>query len=452
MRTSVALSCGSISIVMTLLVACGGSNDSAPAAMSSADAGAVVMPDAGRALRPPVDAATPSDEGAGSDAQPDAFVDMSDAGAGSVDAGPVSIYPQLVSSGGPVLTAPHIVPIFFPGYDFTTQVTDFVDKLGATDYWKAATAEYGVGAPTAGTPVIVTTPAPAMITDMFIQAFLVDLASTGKLGTPDPQTIFAVFYPTTTVVTQGMDKSCVDFGAYHSNFEWGTVQYPYAVIPECTNFKTLQGIDMVTGAASHEFIEASTDPIPNNDPAFDREDDDHLAWMFFSVGGENGDMCAQNPSSFYKPMGFDYMVQRGWSNIAAAAGKDPCVPAIPSLPYFNAVPTFPDVVTLSFMDGFVAKTHGIAIDLGVTKTIELDLFSDGAPSAPWTIVATDENAKNGGAPILKFDFDKNGGLDGDKVHLTITVLQKGSNGIEPFLLTSTLGTQKAAWAGVVLSH
>src|SRR5258708_26735937 len=69
--------------------------------------------------------------------------------------------PQVVASGGPVLTAPVVVPIFFAGDDVAqAQLEQFLAQLAADPvYWPATTAEYGVG-PLGVRPSIVSTQSP----------------------------------------------------------------------------------------------------------------------------------------------------------------------------------------------------------------------------------------------------------------------------------------------------
>src|SRR5262249_39975352 len=129
--------------------------------------------------------------------------------------------------------------------------------------------------------------------------------------------------------------------ARHSN-----LAVAYAVIPRCGNFGNLTGLDAVTAAESHELIESATDPYPMYDPAYDRLDDDHYYWSSTLGGAETGDMCAQNPTAFTRFSELPYIVQRTWSNQAALAGHDPCVPPIPDTVYFSAVPELNETLTL----------------------------------------------------------------------------------------------------------
>ena len=90
-------------------------------------------------------------------------------------------------------------------------------------------------------------------------------------------------------------------------------------------------------------------------------------------GGEVGDLCAQEPGAFTQFPELAYTVQRTWSNAAAMASHDPCVPALANEVYFNAVPELNDTITI----GGMFTMLGVQIPVGQTKTIDLDLFSDG---------------------------------------------------------------------------
>ena len=63
--------------------------------------------------------------------------------------------PRVITGGGPVLKKGSVTPVYFPGFDYVAEMTDFSKKIGATKYW-AALAEYGVGQLTMGTPVLLT--------------------------------------------------------------------------------------------------------------------------------------------------------------------------------------------------------------------------------------------------------------------------------------------------------
>ncbi len=418
-------------VVPALFAACGGTTVSPAAVAAGDDAGAT--DDAA----PAVDAGAPLDHGAPSDTYP----------------APHPALPQVVTGGGPVLTAPRVVPIFYPGYDHKTEVVDYLAKMGDTAYWSANVSEYGVGKLTAGDAIELTgETAPTTISDDEIKTFL-----QGKLdgthpefGTPDAQTIYTLFYPSTTTITLSAgggqsDESCQTFGGYHDSVDVGGKATAYAVIPECQDFGGLSGVNVLSSTSSHEFIEAATDPFPMSDPAYTQVDDDHLAWAFFLGGSETGDMCAQDDSSFYQPQGFPYYVQRSWSNAAAAAGKDPCVPSLSDEPYFNSAPVLNDKLSLSG-GGQSIRTKGVKIPVGESKTIEIDLFSEAKTSGPWTVSA---HELGGRTKTLDLSLDKSSGVNGEKLYLTITANSKSQYGASIFVLTSKLGSRSTRWVGFV---
>ena len=370
----------------------------------------------------------------------------SDAGAGDSATSDVPAFPQLVSSGGPTLAHPKVVPIFYPGYTWTTQVTDWLTKVGATAYWSAATAEYGVGALVMGTPVHLTEPSPAATDSQTISTWLAaKLDGTHpEFGVADPETIYAVFFPKTTQI-DGATGSCTSYGGYHEDLSVGGKAIPYAVVPECPTFGPVAGLDMVTGAGSHELIEAATDPYPTSNAAYSSLDDASLPLEIFLGGNaENGDLCSLNWDAFFKPTGFDYVVQRGWSNAAAKLGKDPCAPINPSdEPYFASAPVMPDMATI-----LGTQSKAVKIAVGDTKTIDIKLWSNGPTSKPWTVQV--KQPRRVTTPQLELTLDKTTGQNGDTLKLTIKVLVAGKKNYESFAVESNIGNQRAYWAGVVV--
>ena len=135
---------------------------------------------------------------------------------------------------------------------------------------------------------------------------------------PDANVLYVLHYPTEVTITQegffGVGTSCTNFGGYHGNiqldFTHGRLLVAYAVIPDCGTFGDLTGLDAITATESHELVEAATDPYPKDDPAFANTDSDHAFWGFALGGGENGDLCAQDPASFTRFPELKYVVQR----------------------------------------------------------------------------------------------------------------------------------------------
>ncbi len=164
-------------------------------------------------------------------------------------------------------------------------------------------------------------------------------------------------------------------------------------------------------------------------------------------------MCQNNTDSNYTPPGSTYMVQRSWSNAAAKAGTNPCVPVPSTGPYFNSYPTLPDMVTLGGDYWSPAVTvEGVRIPIGQTKTIDVVLHGDGTTSGPWKVDVQDLSYYSGDTtkPVTQLSLDKTSGSEGDVLHLTIKVLKADASlGGEGFVLTSTLGMQQNIWYAAI---
>jgi hypothetical protein len=151
---------------------------------------------------------------------------------------------------------------------------------------------------------------------------------------------------------------CQNEGGYHSVFQDSNGNYPiFAVVPNCAD--SVQGD--VEVAASHEVVEASTDPYSSS-------------WTFANtsatwavLGGELGDMCESNSNHYTTPDG-DYSAQYIWSNSAAKAGQVPCEPWPDDMPYYDVlgpstfVPTTPGATVNIPLTGWAnsASSSGIA--------------------------------------------------------------------------------------------
>jgi hypothetical protein len=234
-------------------------------------------------------------------------------------------------------------------------------------------------------------------------------------------------------------------GAYHNSLVVAGVSVSYAVIPECAT-DTMTEQQTTTAAASHEMIEAATDPLPlSATPAYSGVDPGHLYYPLVLGGGEVADLCAQWPSSFFVPDELHYTVQRTWSNAAAAAGRDPCQPELDGETFFNAVPTLTDTVHVGTAAPPQA-TLGVAIAPGTSKVVDVVLYSE-ADVGPFTVSALSIPV---GGSNLAFAWDRTTGNNGDILHLTITVNYVDSTyGGEPFVIESTLGAETNYWLGYV---
>lgn len=372
----------------------------------------------------------------------DAMDEMAPEDSGVPFPAPFPTPPKVISSGGPVLTQGwKVVPVFYStdSPSMQTSVEAFLKATTGSPYWKATVYEYGAGDYVVEPTVVIQTPPPVTTTDSQLKQYIASQADGTHAPWPkaDPNTLFAMFYPSGTTVMLGQSASCTGFGAYHSDWHLAdNTAFPYAVMPRCQG-----GIDILSASTSHELVEAATDPFPQTVPAYGNVDADHLIWAFSSSGGEVADMCQLDQDSFQRMVG-NFLVQRSWSNASAKAGHDPCVPVIASQPYFNAAPVLNETVTLNF--GQTITTKGVNIPIGMSKTIDVVMFSD-KPTPPWTVIAQQTN----GSVNLGFTWDVTQGQNGDILHLTIQAKQTTQYGAAGFFISSTDGNYTHRWYGLV---
>jgi hypothetical protein len=350
--------------------------------------------------------------------------------------------PQVINSGGPVVAAPKVLPILYAGDPGASDVGAFLDELTRTAYWGETTSEYGVGPLTLLSTVTLPEVGPPTISDAELQAMLVEGTSGANpaFGAVDPSTIYTFVLPSGTVESDAQGACCTDFDGYHSETTGGPIAVPYVVACACPGFGGPDSaLHLRTIAISHELVETATDPFPHTNPAFLGEDHDQLVWTLVT-GGELADMCVLNEDAFFIPPGSQYMIQRSWSNAAAEASADPCVPARSPGPYFN---TFPVLGQVSYSLGLLRAptTQGVKIPLGTTLTIPLILYSSAPTGGDWNVRVFDANDIKNGSPNLSLSLDRTTGHNGDTINLTITPNMKDARlRGGAFLLFSELGT------------
>jgi hypothetical protein len=332
-------------------------------------------------------------------------------------------FPEVKSRGGPVSATPRVVPIVFSGDPLAPQITELSTKIGASSYWQTLGAEYGVGPMTVGATVTLAEAPPAKITSGAIEAWLAAklTGATPELGAPDPNTLYAVYYPAGTTITMDgageLGQSCTGYGGYHSEIGAGGTKVGYAVMPRCSDLAEL------TVAASHEYFEWATDPFPESKPAFAKLDDAHWAWQATMIG-ELGDLCTFLDRESLSPPDIGFAVQRQWSNKASLAGAYPCAPTN-GTPYLQAIPLVEDDAVVP---DFVATTKYLTtkaarVAPGGTKTLDVLVYSDqpGTGDVPMRAMTYDELFGTKQKPSgFSFSLDRDYAKVGETVHVTIT--------------------------------
>lgn len=384
--------------------------------------------------------------------------------------------PDLVNAAkGPVLTTPRIAFVFYPGDARAADLASFARKVASSTYWSATTSEYGVGALSYTTAFELTgETAPKTISQVELQAKIANELASGRLGVPDPQTIYTIVFPLGTTVTQanpfidvlGPLMSCVAFSGYHDNVAVALddagpkTDFAYAVIPTCH-----ADVASLTSVISHEWVEAATDPqVTSNGifsvsggphAAFYAPDTDHSVWSLLG-GGEAGDLCeTSGPSIDFTPADIGFPVQRTWSNLAARGSHEPCVPHVAGPAYFAAAPVLPQTVMFSTSFTGDVTTKGMVVAVGESGTAEVDLFSDAELTGPITVKAEDllftSYGSYGFAKTLDLAWDRTEGVNGEKLHLTVTVTASSFlGGAHAFMITASNGNRRQVWPGLVV--
>lgn len=296
-----------------------------------------------------------------------------------------------------MLATPNLVTVTFAGDTMRSDLESFGGSLLSSTWWNVARAGdceapggpcVGVGA---AASVAIATPAAAAYSDSAqgapstLQQWLATAISTGQLPAPDPgpisDTVYVLYLPQTTTVTLDGVESCAPngFAGYHNWLQNGSQQVPYTVVDECAEEPADGGaggatvLQNTTLTASHEVLEAATDPVPPTGYALDPSNVENWGWIDVTGGGELADMCVDllGLNQDWATDG-SFVVQRIWSIARAAAGVDPCVPVPAGTGYFNAAP----------------RQSFFVIDVGGSATFEVDAFSY-QPMADWWLTAFD---------------------------------------------------------------
>jgi len=198
----------------------------------------------------------------------------------------------------------------------------FGDALVKSAWLASFASEYGL-APT-GTSLHVDGPAlNGNVTVDDMRLYVLDNAPSAR---PDGHTLYMLYLPPGAMLQMGqtLNCGCNAQGGAHTSLQGARDALAY--VQRCS----ASDDDAVTRTASHEVAEAMTDTgkgyrIDQPSPAWSGS-----VWASEQPGAvEIGDLCS---GTFVTEGQWTY--QRIWSNVAAAAGGDPCVPALPT-PWFD---------------------------------------------------------------------------------------------------------------------
>jgi hypothetical protein len=223
-----------------------------------------------------------------------------------------------------------------------------------------------------------------------------------------------VYFPwTTTISGTNLGVSCLNFGAYHNENDLGLTPFAYAVMPTCDHYSPYPYYTQIS--ASHELAEASSDPFVQTAPAYTSSSFNN-GWI-----GEIGDVCTPFDTFYRVNGGTYYAVQRIWSNAAAAAGTQPCIPAPGTL--YAALTPDGGTALPSFCDPSVpeACTSVFVVSAGQTYDLTLTGWIN-QPSVAAAVIAVGSSITGGRNQFNpQIALDRYNFRNGDEAHLTVQI-------------------------------
>lgn len=255
----------------------------------------------------------------------------------------------------------------------------------------------------------------------------VGAARAGLLGAIDDSVLWLVYLPAGVSLADPTTRYCTGKArAFHRSLDLDGARVAFAVLPRCGDEAQL------TGSASHEILEATTNPFPAvRGFAFPSGSG---ASGFSAAGLEPVDPCGLVTMDAHQTTESGFVVHRAWSNRTAALGRDPCVPSPPDAPYVMLVPRAPAV-----------RIAGV----GETATIDLDASTAGNATA-WTISAFDLGGYFDDDRYVDLALDRRTVTAGQRVSLTITARKRSPTQREIVALVSTLGGHSYMWPLLVV--
>jgi hypothetical protein len=236
---------------------------------------------------------------------------------------------HLTYFGGPLLTSIHVAPLYWNAGVNGTDGIDFLYMFVPASSFFDLFAQYGIGHGNGQAGFVDNRANVANLTDAQIQAEVLNQINLGHLPPPtNPNNYYPVHFPPNVNITApDGSRSCVQFCAYHGTFQVQngagtifTIAYgvvPYVGNPGCAGGcgGNAQVINNETSVASHELVEAATDPDVGIAPGIGFP----LGW-YDPTNGEIGDICNGQQTTIVAN-GHTYVVQKEFSNAANA-----CVP------------------------------------------------------------------------------------------------------------------------------
>jgi len=257
------------------------------------------------------DEAAPADDGTVVHMMP-----LSDSSKLTADAAPAGAH--LTYFGGPVLTHVSVHPVFWnANTQFQANISAFYKGVTNSTLFDLLNQYSGIGRGT-GVNGFVDNRTTTRLSDAALHTELNRLFTAGSLPAPNASNYYPIHFPAGVSITApDGSRSCVQFCAYHGTYVRNGVNVNYGVIPDqgggcaggCGN--NAQRVNNMDSVASHELVEAVTDPAVGLATVFGPP----LAW-YDQTNGEIGDICNGQQGTTLGGDGVTYTIQLEFSNNA----------------------------------------------------------------------------------------------------------------------------------------
>jgi len=232
------------------------------------------------------------------------------------DAAPAGAH--LTFFGGPVLKNISVHPVFWnANTQFQANISAFYNAVTKSTLWDMLSQYSAIGRGS-GVAGFVDNRTTTSVSDAAIHTELNRLFTAGSLPAPTTSNYYPVHFPSgVTVTAPDGSRSCVVFCAYHGTYVRNGVNVNYGVIPDqgggCAGGcgANAQRVNNMDSVASHELIEATTDPAVGLATVFGPP----LAW-YDRTNGEIGDICNGQQGTTVGSDGVTYTIQLEFSNAA----------------------------------------------------------------------------------------------------------------------------------------
>jgi hypothetical protein len=231
-----------------------------------------------------------------------------------IDAAPAGA--RLTFFGGPTLTHVSVHPVFWnANTQFQANINAFYKAVPNSTLFDLLGQYSGIGRGS-GVNGFVDNRTATSVSDAAIHTELNRLFTAGSLTLPNGSNYYPVHFPAGVNITApDGSRSCVTFCAYHGTYVRNGVNVNYGVIPDqggsCAGGcgRNAQRVNNMDSVASHELVEAVTDPAVGLATTFAAP----LAW-YDRTNGEIGDICNGQQGTTVGGDGVTYTIQLEFSN------------------------------------------------------------------------------------------------------------------------------------------